>query len=341
MNRRMLLTTLKRVTFAACLLLSLASCRRRPLDFVLYRVRVELENDYAMPYVQTKAVPYHYNLMFFDRGDNTLTFEEYCAEKGGWINSVPGSYCMFAFDMDNAVTKFDGRDCLSTLRAYTDDEAAPVVKLFNASRTAARKASMSVRSESGESKGAPGFENERVIKEPNAVFGGLNPDADIPYLGYEDEEYVIPDSDRFLLSQGRLTIYGISHTEHIASVQVFITNLAESKYIVTGTPVQKPVTQWFYMSEVSEEYLRGHFVYFGKVTEPEPVNTAYVVITDVGGGKYLYVMDVTDQIVSQEDNADLVLRIDFSVPDSSDGNAGFEPVVEEWGIVWNDIGIGK
>ena len=98
------------------------SCHRRPLDVGTNAVRIALENDYSMPYRESRKIPYNYSILMYSH-EGELQYEDFCPEKGGLIRGETGQYRAFVYDLDNDVTKFDGRDNLETLRAYTVEES--------------------------------------------------------------------------------------------------------------------------------------------------------------------------------------------------------------------------
>lgn len=332
------------VLLAASLLLftlPFSSCKRRPLEVVSDLLYIKLYNDYTMPYRQTKATPYHYAVMMYNHDGGKLRYEDFCAEKGGMIQNIQGRYTTLVYDLDNSVTLFDGRDNLSTIRAYTEDESFAVKTTFSSCKSALRERALADGIVLPEelTKSAATVAGEKVIREPNPVYGGANPDVNVLFLGTSDEVQVIPVETEYLLSQGKLTVRGVKDAANISSVQVFITNLAKSKYIATGIPEEEPVAIPFQMDEITEERISGVFHYFGKIDGL--TNLAYMVITDNGGGKYLFVFDVTAQIEEQADNANLFVDLDFSVPSPGKGGSGFMPVIDDWDAVWYDVPIGK
>ena len=328
------------VTFLTILSFA-SSCRRRPLDIEADSIRIMLDNDYTMPYRQTKEAPYNYSVMMYGRKDGKLIYKDFCGEKGGPIRGVAGEYKTYVYDLDNDVTKFEGLDNKKTMRAYTEEESFPVKATFLSCRYALSHKVNLDGFKLVSVKGSAGFEGDLVIKEPNAVFAGINENVNVPNLALSDEEYIIPVSNDYALSQGRLTFYGVTHTENIASVQVYVTNLARSKYIAEDEPENEPATIPFYCDIINEDYIQGVFNYFGKLKDASLANTAYVIVTDLSGGKYLFVFDVTNQIDEQEDNADVILKLNFDVPSPQTGGTGFQPIVDNWDMVWYDVPIGK
>ena len=316
------------------------SCRRRPLDILFNDIRIVLDNHYDMPYRPIGQKPYHYGVLFYESGEQKLVMEEFCSEPGGPVNGIPGDMRVFVYDLDNSVLRFDGKDAISSFRVYTEEDSASTKAAFRQSREAlARKVKSDGYTLMAEA-GYPGFENERLIREPDELFTGENPSVPVPFRGFGEESFEIPVRTGYALSQGRVTVFGVKDTRYIYDVQIFVTNLARAKYLGTRQPEPEPASLAFHCAHVGEDYLQGVFNYFGKIEAPAYPNTAYVVITDNSGGKHVLVADITSQITGQRDNADIVLHLDFRVPVSGEGGA-FQPAVGNWDVEWYDVVIGS
>lgn len=316
------------------------SCRRRPLEVMGGNVRIELNNDYSLPYSPSAQKPYHYSVLMFDPESGKMIWDDFCDEQGGLIRAVSGRFMPFVYSLGSVNTRIEGRESAATLRALSTAESVRNKTIFQASQKAFRTKAGEDGILLSQSLGSVGYEETNVIREPDPIFGGRGDDVDIPVMALSDPDVVAEIGTGFLLSQSRLTLYGFKHTEYIASVQVFITNLAGSKYLVSGESVQEPATIDFMLDEISSERIRGEFNHFGVLEDKTLSNTAYIVVTDTSGGKYLFVEDVTSQIRGGGESADIELEIDYDMPKPKEGGAGFVPVLDEWGTVIYDISLG-
>lgn len=328
-----------KITLALLAALTLASaCTRRPLDIAGGALRIELHHDWSVPYERTDPEPYHYAVLMYDAADGKLIYEDFCGAEGGRIRAVAGDYTVLVHDMNNSVLLFEGRNDIQTLRACTPDVPDATAMQF-----AACKIALATKvSESGLKlkpvKGNPGYEYGRIIREPDMLQEGSKADVNVPVLALSDTDLVIPVDTRNLLPQARLTITGVRHTEFVSSVRVYVTNLSTSRYVHLDQPDNIPCTESFLMTKIEENRITGTFNHFGRI--PGQSNTAYVVVTDTGGGQYLFVVDVTPQMEEQGDNADMRIEIDYDIPDPGEGGAGFQPDVDNWDVIWYDIPIG-
>lgn len=294
-----------------------------------------------MPYRDIIQRPYHYGLLLYEHGSGVSVLEDFCSEGGGPINSPSGRFCFIAYDLDNTVLRFDGQEGLSSFRVYTEEDTTHKMERFDTVRTALYQKVRSDGNNLVTRAGGPGFESGPVIMEPDELFAGSNDDVSVPFLSLRDPEFVIPIDNSYALSQGRITIYGVSQTRYIYDVQLFVTNLSRSKYIGTGIRQQEPATMWFRCSHVGEDCIQGIFNYFGKLDDPSCVNTAYIIIRDLAGARHVFVKDITEAVVTQADNVDIELFLEYAVPEPEGGGGAFDPSVDNWDVVWYDVVIGS
>lgn len=325
---------------ALTLALPHSSCSRRPLDLPYSQVNISLSNDYTMPYGLTKDIPYHYAVMMYDSSTGMLGYEDFCKEQGGKINAVPGEYQILTYDLENSTTLLDGRNHINTIRLFTDDAPEGVKATFSACKKAIREKTKADNTEIDDTKGGMGFENDEVKKEPNAIFAGYNPYARIPVQAASDKELVFTVKNVSALPQGRVTIEGVTHTEYLSSVQVFITNIASSYFLGRKAADRNPVTIGFQCSKVDDDSIRGLFNYFGNIENSELLNSAYILFIDTSGGKYLFVTDITGYLNKKNPNANIEIHLEFDVPEPSVGGAGVQPTVDDWNEIWYKYQLG-
>ena len=117
-----------RVLAVLGLFVLLASCKPIPL--------YDPESDIYLKlkiYFKTKAeivAPEQVRVNFYDINSHRKVNEALLPLEGGFINIPAGEYDVLAYTMANQVTKVDGIDTRSTLRAYTK-EAGVVMKVTN------------------------------------------------------------------------------------------------------------------------------------------------------------------------------------------------------------------
>ena len=58
----------------------------------------------------------------------------------------------------------------------------------------------------------------------------------------------------------------------------------------------------------------------------------YVLLTDTGGGRYLFPFDVSPQCDPDIPGLTLRVDLDFEIPEPAHGGGGLAPVTEDWNL---------
>lgn len=325
------------------------SCHRRTLDIPTNRVYIGLENNYVLPFGEIMNKPYHYGVLFYDKQTGDLINEDFCNEQGGPTTMEAGSYAAYVYDLDLTSTLIRGKDNIKTLTAYTEPAKKELSTLFESCRAAYIKQARSEGYEPVTKAGWPGFESYNVINEPDPLFAGYCDDAQIPHLAMTDDEYVLAIQTQSKLCQSAITITGITNTQYISSVRVFVTNLASSRNIYTDEPDDNPATIGIMLDEIGENRIKGILNHFGKIEGSK--NTIYLIVNDVSGKRYLFVEDITDQLQDTaeeglpeciEENIDIRIDLRYEMTETVfDGNGGMMPESEDWATVHQRVCLGQ
>ncbi|MCR4566168.1 MAG: DUF5119 domain-containing protein [Bacteroidales bacterium] len=312
-------------------------CCSKPLDVKQEGLSIVLDNDLSLPFRPEAAAPYHFGILLYDDVSGKFVYEDFCEADGGRIPGQEGQFTAVVYDLDNSAIRFDGKASLESFRVYSEEEVTAVKDgFFNCQQAFSAQASEDgVRIKSV--KGNVGFEEGPVIQEPGELFAGVKPHISIPAFSQSREDFSFQVSTRFALQQGRIRLQGIKNTQYIHSVRVYLTNVARGRYVGTGLPEENPAILSFPLNSIGEDLIEGTFNYFGLLSDTELPNTAYIIITDLAGGMYLYVIDVSSSL---REGADLPVQWDYELPSPETGSAGFSPVLNEWDAVWYDISIG-
>ena len=312
-------------------------CCSDPLDVKQEGLSIVLDNDFSLPFRPEAAAPYHFGVLLYDDASGELSYEDFCETRGGQIPGHVGLFTAVVYDLDNSALRFDGKASLESFRAYSEEEGTAIKNGFTSCQQAivARVSADGFRFVSV--KGNVGFEEGPVIREPGNLFAGVKSHLNIPAFSDNKEDFSFQVSTRFALQQGRLRLQGIRNAHYIYAVQVYLTNVARGRYVGTDLPEEAPAILSFSLNSISEELIEGTFNYFGLLSDTEIPNTAYIIITDLSGGRYLYVTDVSSSL---RQGADLSVQWDYELPSPDTGSAGFSPVLNEWGDVWYDVPIG-
>lgn len=312
-------------------------CCQKPLDVKQEGLSIVLDNDFSLPFRPEAAAPYHFGVLLYDDASGELSYEDFCETRGGQIPGHAGLFTAVVYDLDNSALRFDGKASLESFRAYSEEEAMAIKNGFFSCQEALSARVFEDGFRLISVKGNVGFEEGPVIQEPDNLFAGVKSHLNIPAFSRGKEDFSFQVSTRFALQQGRLRLQGIRNAHYIYAVQVYLTNVARGRYVGTDLPEEAPAILSFSLNSISEELIEGTFNYFGLLSDTEIPNTAYIIITDLSGGMYLYVTDVSSSL---RQGADLSVQWDYELPSPDTGSAGFSPVLNEWGDVWYDVPIG-
>ena len=309
-------------------------CSRDTVETPTDRIRITLDNDYSLPFRPLARKPYHYSVLFFPNGEDARALEDFCPEEGGPAAVPPGGYSAFVFDLGGTSALVRGRESLESLTVTGEEGDAVHAALLSYCVAAAE-----------EGKNVP------LIKEPSPFFGGSAKEISVPVTLTTEEPFSVNFATHSLLCQSRMTFTGLKNTQYINSLQVFVTNIASGRNICNGTPCGEPAAICFFADDVTEDSARGTFNHFGFLDVVSDENaayverkvTAYVVLADYSGSRWLFVRDVTAQAVRSADGcADFTVEIDFTVPEGKGpGNdGGLTPQTQDWENTFRNVTIG-
>lgn len=312
-------------------------CCQKPLDVKQEGLSIALDNDFSLPFRPEAAAPYHFGVLLYDDESGNLSYEDFCEAQGGLVPGQAGLFTAVVYDLDNSVLCFDGKASLESFRVYSEEEGMDIKNGFSTCQQALSTKVAEDGFRFTSVKGNVGFEEGPVIQEPDNLFAGVKSHVNIPAFSQNREDFSFQVPTRFALQQGRIRLQGIQNTQYINSVRVYLTNVARGRYVGIDQPEETPAILSFPLTQIGEDFIEGTFNHFGLLSDPEKPNTAYIIITDLSGGKYLYATDVSSSL---RQGADLSVQWDYEMPSPETGSAGITPVINEWGTVWYDVSIG-
>jgi hypothetical protein len=312
-----------------------------------------------------------YEMRVFGAEDGIYRSSSFVRPDGGEVSLPAGTYDILVTRFDNQTVVFDGESRYETLRAYTRDAAASSKALFNELATEVlSKATEQVKA-SGDDVWEQ-FLTGAVAWEPGWFFAGKSEGLAVPVRDVQEDIFRFPVTAYLAVQHCRLTVTGLRGQKNISGVTCFLTGLARGVYLATGSPDFEPVTMMFMLPKGGEgEPMTTDFSTFGFVPDavakarakaaaakggpielddlPETRNVLFILITDTGGGNYLFTADVTDQCKTPSGGADdpvtlieidLTVHIDFEVPEPEHGGGGLEPTVAHWDEITYVIDLG-
>jgi len=317
---------MKKLFFALlALLLALVSCKRIPLyapeSDVYLKININVQVAIHTKADDTPGMPEQIRAIFYSPDTHYKVAEELLPPEGGFVHVPSGTYDLILYSLGNDVTKIDGIDGRSTLRAYTRESGA-IMKISKG--------------------GADDIRQQTVHYEPDHLYTATKENVVIPVRSEYDQTIVIEVNMETIVDTWTLEVRNIKGAEHISSVLAYLTGLAPAKYAWDyRLQITEPVAISFPLGYNSEKgWLQTDFNIFGRYSIPS--NPSYVELlgTDTAGNQYLWVFNVTDQF-ENPDNTDHLIIIDEEVefPDNPGDVGGFVPEVDEWGTIIIPINV--
>lgn len=332
---------LKHISLTILSLLCIVSCERRPLDILATSLRIIHVPDYSLEYQKPTVIPEHYRVNMYDSETGKLIYKDFIPDGGGHIISKPGKFLCFLCNFDEGHLVLTGEKDISTFHITGPDAGADADSTFQTMQKKFKAALESAQETKGGTTKADGndipYIDQRVMALDDYFWAGQS-EADIPFLAASDESYTITVNTTSVPKQGYVQLNGIVGVEYISSIQCFVTNLAGGINPVTRELDSENVTEKFYIRYV-DGIACGTFLYFGINGGNEP-HFLYALVTDTAGGRYLYVYNLGPI----EDGKGLFFNIDSGIivpePETS-GGGGFNPTVNDWNVVYNEISLGS
>lgn len=308
----------KEILLLAMVLLA-GACTRRDLNLADPSVQLLLNVHDTLPLAGPVPSGELYETRLYDASTGTLAETAYTGPKGGPIYAAADSYRLVISNFDTETVVYDGEESLLQLRAVTNMASIVTNRLFwNLVELASVKA------------GTPSFFSE-VVGEPGYVFAAVPERIDLPYRAGGDDGFVITADAWPLVKACRLEVRGVTGQENLASAVAFLTGVVRGRYLETGDPVSGSATMTFGLDKDEDRsQLEACFSTFG-FAEGESV-WLYLLLTDTGGGRYLFTYDVTGQCDMAVRELTIGVDLEYEVPEPSQGGGGFFPAADDWEI---------
>lgn len=306
--------------------LCLLSCQRRPLDVLATSLRVDLTNDYSLPFEPPYAVPEHYRVDMYDRTSGKIVYKDFVPEKGGTIRSTPGDYICYVCNFDEGFLILRGEGSTESIYLTAPEAEDYYRKIY----LECLKKHRSIVDEAGSDDSTP------VLKVESFFWAGAE-EATVPVLSPTDDIHTIYVNTNSVLKQGYVTLSNIRGAEYIAKIDCFVTNLCAGVNPLTRELDSTGVSQAFTI-KAHDGAADGTFLYFGIRPGGEP-HFLYALVTDTGGGQYLYIYDLGQ--IDDERGLHFDIDSEMIIPEpSTEGGGGFQPELGNWQTVIIKVPIG-
>lgn len=317
------------VVVAACL----ASCTRRPVLPEGMAVYVDIDAEYPAG----EKIPELYRVFFYSQSTGKAVVSDFVPTQGGEMHLPAGSYRYFIYNFDLESTMLEDLETGNSVRAYTS-VAQGVTATFREMVTNHDILAGAGGTKDGEADYGTG---DPVRYSPDRLFVATG-DVTVGHRSVEDEYIVIEAFADDVLPRLDLTVKGLRGLQYVSAVSAYITGMSDSMFPVTGKPSDSGAV--FYVDcryEADSSWFAGGCMTFGTLAREAYLEggrrcVAYVVVTDLIGGQYVYAEDVTDQVLAclaagVTVDVNLQLVFDFEVPPvKEDAGGGFSPSLDDW-----------
>ena len=321
----------------------LCSCQRRDLLVMDDILTLDVNLSRTAAYVDTSAIalPERLTTTFYNSSDGKAAYTDYLTPGRNPVYVGAGCYNCLTYNFATECNIVENASDLGGIYVHTSQTESAVTELFSkVIKTRAKYYTKGSEEENYE------FLTIPMVRQPEYFWVGRG-SYDIPYR-YEGGPGVdLSIKGDIITCNGKVELTGIHGIENIGYVTMFLTNLAGGVYLWSGEPRPDPVAIGFGARAVAEESsLSAVFTTYGKLSEQATQKAArqtvqtvdndlYILITDTGGGQYLFVYDVTEQ-VQESITMDLDIDIDLEgeeeivIPEPEHGGGGFKPSVGDW-----------
>lgn len=308
-------------------------CHRRPLDdmndglYLNLNIERKVQNHEGLV-----AKPELMRVLFYDTSTLGFASDDYVLPDGGYINALPGKYNMLVYNFDTERTLIRGEGDISTLEAYTNDIPSSTRTTLLTRLNASSKADFVAPSAA-----------ERIVYEPDHLF-----------VAREDVEVFRRSGIQNLYAHASTIVetyylaVNIKGGRNLASAQALLSGQAESnKFGFEGGVSDRSVTLYFDMKggindKYNTEVLHTTFNTFGKHPNETSRLWLTIVVTNTNGETITWQKDITDEF---KDNDEKYIYIEedpdnpLVIPDPppSAGGGGFQPAVDEWETIYEDV----
>lgn len=316
-----------RTIFMALLIIAcMPSCARIPLydptTNVYLKLDLKLNTDIVLsgdldidgdPVLRDKVhgvMPQTVRACFYSAETHKLVAEEFLPAEGGFVDIPAGFYNIIVYSLGTEVTRTNGTETRAGAYAYTSETGATVRIARGSDDTKS-------------------VEDHNIIYEPDHIFTGTKENVEIPIHAMQDGIVVIEIEMTTLIDTYTLEVRYIEGAGRIQKADVYITGQAPLKYMWDRRFSNKPSAIYFEsVVDPKKGNLFTAFNTFGKF--PNARNDVYlnVLVTDVTGGRYQWVYDVTDQF-DNPDNITHEIIIDDRIV-IPEGGGGFTHDVSDW-----------
>lgn len=338
-------TILSKFVPAVIVALTFSSCHHKDLCYLhSHNTKIKVVYDWSN---EPDANPAGMCAFFYKADNSKSNRFDFPGAKGGEIELPAGIYKIITYNNDTEAVQMSATDNFDNHRAFTrtGDILEPMYG-------------------NGVTSTARADNDERVVITPDQLWGCSVTDITITEHG---ESYVHEssgsrdgsDSDNEsdsgdqiitlkphdMLCHYSYEVRNVKNIRHISSISGAISGMAGAMNLSTEELDTEPVTLPVgARTNVADNTVTGNFLTFGhNQANSKPHKMSFYVVMD-DGSKYSFKnaanLDVTQQVDNAPDRRHVHIIIDgLDVPEPGETGEGFNPSIDDWGVIEEDINI--
>ena len=314
---------LRYILICLLLLVTLGSCKRRPMEEEYLRVYLNLNIDRDITNYEVKdSEPGLMRVVFFDHYTGEYLSHDFVSDKGGYVFAPYGNVDMLVYNIEAGETRIRNYYSHNDIEAYTNE----INDIQRSRFTRYLQSRVDVR---------PSY--DLICVTPGHLFVARENDIYIP-RHITDEVLILTATARTIVESWTVEVEGITGMQYVGSVSMMLSGQVASSFIATDRDSFNSIALYFdVVSSRKEESISSRFETFGRERTSGDTALLSILFTDVQGHPYMYNFDVSSQM---EDNPEQHIKIkaNINIPKPEVGG-GFKPEVDDWKEHRYDIDI--
>lgn len=329
------LSNILSAVFTLCVILTTASCEKRPLVDMDHRTNVSVMVNidaisnvtcdiYNEKIATPKIEPLAMHVLFFDNNTNKVVSESFINDisynedgrrmLSGKVSLLPGTYNMLIYDFGTEATIVDNYYIWDECKASTN-EISPALKRSFVSKAENKS-----------------WEDAYIVYEPDHLVVATHEDEHVPY---HEGVHTIETEAKSVVESYYLQIK-VDGLEYVSSAQAVLSGMVNSNIITSNTRVVEPqATIWFDLEKSDDNgipVICTVFNTFGRIADSQNELEVTFDIKTHDGRIIQRTFDITELFSTPEciEHHWLLLDETITIEPPQIPGGGFAPEVDDW-----------
>lgn len=336
------------ILFTVLALVAAPSCKRRPFGQSGTPINLVINIDTLITNDRVSKLPELFRINLYNKETGAIVYADYLETFGGEITPHPGNYHLVLYNINTEATVMYNENVYNEISASTNDLSTFVqmqLKDFLDKRKVALGGTVSDDSGAGSDdnsgagdSGTKAAVDERIANEPDHIFVGTILDFYVPSLLIGEEQDITVTVDaKSVVETWKVVLTNVDGIQWVSGVHAVASGLVDHTYISTGRDSEQTTSVYFGIGKSEDgKNLSGHFRTFGRNLQSSEKVYLDLFIVDTGGYGHFFHFDITDKFHNNEPQV-IVLDDYIKIEKPADSGGGFDPTVDDWEDVNNEI----